>query len=215
MQTEAPPVMDLSGESQATLYRYGISRADPAVNFGGGNKKPPDGFYGRFAKQCLLARRLVEKGVRFVNVYSGSWDAHSDLTVQVEWLSRGVDQPIAALLQDLSDRGLLDDTLVVWGTEFGRTSLGQNDSPDGRDHHPYAFNIWMAGGGIKPGFSFGETDDIGWSPVKDAVDVADVHATILRLFGIDHMALTYPYRGVDQRLTPLTRVSKVIDPILK
>jgi hypothetical protein len=213
MQAEAPPVFDLSGESQATLDRYGINRADPAVNFGGGFKKPPDGFYGRFAKQCLLARRLVEKGVRFVNVYSGSWDAHGDLTVQVEWLSRGVDQPIAALLQDLSDRGLLDETLVVWGTEFGRTPLGQGT--DGRDHHPDAFPIFMAGGGVKPGFSFGETDDIGFSPVKDAVDVSDLHATILRMFGIDHMALSYPYRGVDQRLTPLTRVSKVIDQILK
>jgi uncharacterized protein (DUF1501 family) len=124
-----------------------------------------------------------------------------------------VDQPIAALLQDLSDRGLLDETLVVWGTEFGRTPLGQGT--DGRDHHPDSFPIFMAGGGIKPGFSFGETDDIGWSPVTDGVDVSDVHATILRLFGIDHMALTYPYRGVDQRLTPLTRVSKVIDAILK
>jgi hypothetical protein len=213
MQTEAPPVMDISGESQATLDAYGVNRPDPPVNFGGGFKKPPDGFYGRFAKQCLLARKLVEKGVRFVNVYSGSWDAHGDLVVQVEWLARGVDQAVGALLQDLSDRALLDSTLVVWSGEFGRTPLGQGG--DGRDHHPDAFNVFMAGGGVKPGLTFGQTDDIGFAPVKDGVDVADLHATILRIFGIDHMALSYPYRGVDQRLTPLTRVSKIVDQILK
>jgi Protein of unknown function (DUF1501) len=214
MQTEAPDLTDLSQESAATLERYGLNRTDPNLSFKSG-RKPPGGFYGKFAKHCLLARRMIEKGVRFVNVFSGSWDQHGYLAPEIEYMAGGVDQPIAALLQDLSERGLLDETLVVWGTEFGRTPLGEtNEDPDGRDHHPDSFNIFMAGGGIKGGLSFGETDDIGWSPVKDGVDIADVHATILRLFGIDHMALSYPYRGVDQRLTPLTRVSNVIEQIL-
>jgi Protein of unknown function (DUF1501) len=215
MQAEAPQLTDLTKESQATLDRYGLTRPDPAATFSNSSRKPPAGFYGNFAKHCLLARRMIEKGVRFVSVFSGSWDEHGGLSNEVAHLAGGVDQPIGALLQDLSDRGLLDETLVVWGTEFGRTPLGEtNENPDGRDHHPDSFNIFMAGGGIKGGTSLGETDDIGWSPVKDGVDIADVHATILRLFGIDHMALSYPYRGVNQRLTPLTRVSTVIDQIL-
>ncbi len=214
MQAEAPQLIDLSQESAATLERYGLNRPDPATNFGS-SRKPPAGFYANFAKHCLLARRMIEKGVRFVNIFSGSWDEHGGLSSEVAYLANGVDQPIGALLQDLSDRGLLDETLVVWGTEFGRTPLGEtNENADGRDHHPDSFNMFMAGGGIKGGISFGETDDIGWSPVKDATDIADVHATILRLFGIDHMALSYPYRGVDQRLTPLTRVSNPIDQII-
>jgi hypothetical protein len=216
MQAEAPKVVDLSTESATTLERYGMNRPDPTEPFaGGGIRTPPPGFYGNFAKQCLLARKLIENGVRFVNVYSGSWDAHGYLSGQVSWLANGVDQPIGALLQDLTDRGLLDETLVVWASEFGRTPLGEvNENPDGRDHHPDSFNIFMAGGGIKGGMSFGATDDIGWSPVTDGVDIADVHATILRLFGIDHMALTYPYHGVDLRLTPLTRVSTPIAAIM-
>ncbi len=214
MQAEAPQLTDLSQESAATLERYGLNRTDPAANFNS-IRKPPAGFYANFARHCLLARRMIEKGVRFVNIFSGSWDEHGGLSNEVAYMANGVDQPIAALLQDLSERGLLDETLVVWGSEFGRTPLGEtNENADGRDHHPDSFNMFMAGGGIKGGVSFGETDDIGWSPVKDGVDIADVHATILRLFGIDHMALSYPYRGVDQRLTPLTRVSKPIEQII-
>jgi uncharacterized protein (DUF1501 family) len=127
-----------------------------------------------------------------------------------------VDQPIAALLQDLSDRGMLDDTLVVWGSEFGRTPIGETrfNPATGRDHHPDAYSIWMAGGGIKGGVTFGETDDFGWAPTKDAADVSDVHATILALFGIDHTQLTYRYRGLDQRLTPVTRENVVLTQLI-
>lgn len=215
MQTEAPELTDLSQESQATLDRYGANRVDPPATFALSNRKPAAGFYANFARQCLLARRMVEKGVRFVNVFSGSWDQHGGLSNEITHLAGGVDQPIAALISDLSERGLLDETLVIWMTEFGRTPLGQtSESADGRDHHPDAFNIFMVGGGIKGGVSHGKTDDIGWSPTENATDIADVHATILRLFGIDHMLLSYPYRGVEQRLTPLTRVSKVIDEIV-
>jgi uncharacterized protein (DUF1501 family) len=214
MQAEAPQLTDLSQESAATLERYGLGRSDPAASFSS-NRKPPAGFYANFAKHCLLARRMIEKGVRFVNVFSGSWDEHGGLSNEVSYMAGGVDQPIGALLQDLSERGLLDETLVVWGSEFGRTPLGEtNENADGRDHHPDSFSMFMAGGGVKGGVSFGETDDIGWSPISDGVDIADVHATILRLFGIDHMALSYPYRGVDQRLTPLTRVSNAIEQII-
>ena len=180
-------------------------------------RRPARGTWGRFARHCLLARRMVEKGVRFVNVFSGSWDAHSNLHPEISWFAGAVDQPIAALLQDLSDRGLLDETLVVWGSEFGRTPIGENRfSPaTGRDHHPDSFTMFMAGGGIKGGVTFGETDDIGWSPVKDGVDVSDVHATILRLFGIDHMGLTYRFRGLEQRLTPVTRQARVLTQLIK
>ena len=213
MQAEAPQLTDLSRETQATLdATESTARSGRQLQRDREQQGPPDGFYGDSRKHCLLARRMVEKGVRFVNIFTGSWDHHNDIDVRAAFLRRRVDQPIAALIQDLQDRGLLDETLVVFAGEFGRTPLGENrpgfDKPTGRDHHPDAFSLFMVGGGIKGGITFGETDDIGWSPVKDAVDVSDVHATILRLFGIDHLGLTYNYHGVDQRLTPLTASPK-------
>jgi hypothetical protein len=217
MQAEAPQLTDLSNESPATLDRYGLNRPDPDVTFADKVRRPASGAYGTFARHCLLARRMVEKGVRFVNVFAGSWDSHSGLNPEVAWFAGAVDQPIAALLKDLSDRGLLDETLVVWGTEFGRTPIGESRfSPaTGRDHHPDAFTMFMAGGGIKAGVTFGETDDIGWSPTKDGIDISDVHATILRLFGIDHMGLTYRFRGLEQRLTPVTRRARVLTQLIR
>src|SRR5579859_5421646 len=145
MQTEAPDLVDLSKESQATLDAYGLNRSDPPVTFVDNARRPAAGAYGTFAKHCLLARRMMEKGVRFVNVLSGSWDTHSGLNVELPWFAGMVDQPIAALLQDLGDRGMLDDTLVVWGSEFGRTPIGETrfNPATGRDHHPDAYSIWM------------------------------------------------------------------------
>jgi uncharacterized protein (DUF1501 family) len=217
MQAEAPQLTDLSKESAATLDRYGLTRTDAAFAVAS-DRRPPGTGYANFAKHCLLARRMVEKGVRFVNVMTGSWDTHSNLNNDIQFFAGMVDQPIAALIQDLSDRGLLDETLVVFAGEFGRTPLGENRpgyaTVTGRDHHPDAFSLFMVGGGIKGGLTFGETDDIGWSPVKDGVDISDVHATILRLFGIDHTGLTYKYRGLDQRLTPVTRQAVVLDKLL-
>ncbi len=216
MQSEAPELVDLSGESAATLARYGVNRPDPDVAFADGVRKPAPGAYGTFAKHCLLARRMVEKGVRFVNIFAGSWDTHSGLNAEVPWFAGNIDQPIAALIADLSERGLLDETLVVIGTEFGRTPIGENRffPASGRDHHPDAFTMLLAGGGIKAGTSFGQTDEIGWSPVADGADISDVHATILKLFGLDHMALSFEHRGVEQRLTPLVRVSTPIDALI-
>jgi uncharacterized protein (DUF1501 family) len=218
MQTEAPALVDLSMESAATLNAYGVNRMDPAVNFADTSRKPAAGAYGTFAKHCLLARRMIEKGVRFVNIFTGSWDAHSGVNEETPFLAGMVDQPIAALLQDLNDRGLLDETLVVWGTEFGRTPIGETrfNPATGRDHHPDAFPMWLAGGGIKPGISVGATDEFGWGPASDAdaIDISDVHATLLRLFGIDHMQLTYRWRGLDQRLTPVTRTSVVREDLI-
>lgn len=217
MQTEAPTLTDLSGESAATLELYGMNRVDPPDTVLS-HRRPPQGVYGNFARQCLLARRMVEKGVRFVNIFTGSWDTHENMNAELPFFAGMVDQPIAALIQDLQSRGLLDETLVVFASEFGRTPLGENRpgyaEVTGRDHHPDAFSVFMAGGGSKGGLTYGETDEIGWSPVKDPVDIADFHATILRLFGVDHMALNYKHHGVDQRLTPLTREAKVIDALI-
>jgi uncharacterized protein (DUF1501 family) len=141
---------------------------------------------------------------------------HDHINAEMPFFSGMVDQPIAALLSDLEERGLLSETLVVVASEFGRTPLGQGnlDAAAGRDHHPDAFSLFLAGAGVRPGFMFGETDDIGWTAVKDAVDVADVHATLLHLFGIDHLALTFRHAGLDQRLTPVTRPARVIEEIL-
>jgi hypothetical protein len=217
MQAEAPAIMDLASESPDTLERYGVHRSDPNIAIKS-DLPPAAGIYGNFARHCLLARRMVEKGVRFVNVFTGSWDQHQNLDVEMPFWSGLVDQPVAALLQDLEQRGLLDETLVVFATEFGRTPLGENrpgfELVTGRDHHPDSFSVFMAGGGSKGGLTYGETDEIGWSISKDPVDVADLHATILRLFGVDHLALTYRHLGVDQRLTPLTREARVIDALI-
>jgi uncharacterized protein (DUF1501 family) len=197
---------DLSGESKETLAEYGLDRKDAekggrgGVGAGGGT-----GVYRRFALNCLLARRMVERGVRFVNLYHASWDHHNDLDLELGFNCGMADQPIAALLKDLKQRGLLDSTLVLWLSEFGRTPLGENrpgfPEVNGRDHHPFAFAVWMAGGGVKGGQVIGKTDDFGWNVVEDPIHVNDLHATILHLFGLDHKRLTYKFQGRDFRLT--------------
>jgi len=202
MQSAAPELIDLSGESKGTLEAYGVEREDPKIKTdrGGG-----PGQFRAFARNCLLARRLVERGVRFVNVYHASWDHHSNLDAELGFNATMSDQPIAALVKDLKQRGLLDSTLVIWGSEFGRTPLGENrkgyKTITGRDHHPNAFTIWMAGGGVKGGQVIGETDDIGWNVTKDPIHINDLHATILHLFGLEHTRLTYRFQGRDFRLT--------------
>ena len=213
MQAEGLGLVDLSGESKATLDAYGVDRPDLVIK----TDRPggPDQFRS-FATNCLLARRLVERGVRFVNVFHASWDHHSNLENELRFNSQMADQPIAALLKDLKQRGLLDETLVVWGSEFGRTPLGENragrPAVTGRDHHPFAFSLWMAGGGVKGGQVVGETDDIGWNIVKDPVHVNDLHATMLHLFGLDHTKLTYRFQGRDFRLTDVA--GKVVNKLL-
>jgi hypothetical protein len=183
MQTEAPEIFDMSNETDSTRRLYGIDE-EPTSDFG---------------TQCLLARRLSEAGVRFVQVSHGYWDQHSELKEDHAKLASQVDKPIAGLLKDLKQRGLLQDTLVMWGAEFGRTPTAQGDN--GRDHNPHAFTYWMAGGGVKSGFSYGESDDFGYYAAKDKVHVHDLHATIMHLLGIDHERLTYRYGGRDFRLT--------------
>ena len=214
MQSAAPELADLSGESEATVEAYGLNRRDPA--FKGRGHAP--GVYGNFGRNCLLARRMVERGVRFVNIVHASWDHHSNLDKELEFNAGMADQPVAALIKDLKDRGLLDETLVVWGAEFGRTPLGENrrgrSANTGRDHHPNAFSMFMAGGGAKAGYAHGESDDIGWNVASDPVHVNDLHATLLHLFGIDHTRLNYRYHGVEQRLTTITRESRVIPQLL-
>jgi uncharacterized protein (DUF1501 family) len=188
MQTEAPDVMDLSKESKETLEMYG---ADPKVP--------------SFARACLLARRMVERGVRFINIYHEGWDAHSDVVGNITGNARATDKASAALVTDLKQRGLLDDTIVIWGGEFGRTPMVESNKAlgrsQGRDHHPAAYSMWFAGGGFKQGFTFGETDDLGFNVVKDPVHVHDIQATILHCLGIDHTRLTYRFAGRDYRLT--------------
>lgn len=212
MQAAAPELIDLSAESPATLAAYGIDRTEPPGNYRGGGK----GVFRTFATNCLLARRLVERGVRFVNIIHASWDHHSNLDQELAFNCQMADQPVAALLKDLKQRGLLDTTLVVWASEFGRTPLGENrpgrPANTGRDHHPFAYTIWLAGGGVKGGLVYGETDEIGWGIVRDPVHVHDFHATLLHLFGIDHERLTYRFQGRDFRLTDIA--GKVITPWL-
>jgi len=184
MQTSVPELTDFAKESQTTLDLYGV-------------KQPGD---GSFASNCLLARRLAERGVRFIQLYHRAWDHHGDIEGGMKSAAGDVDQPCAALVKDLKQRGLLDDTLIIWGGEFGRTPMGQGS---GRDHHIQAFSIWMAGGGIKPGATWGSTDELGYRFVEDdqAVHVHDLHATMLYLCGIDHKRLTYRFQGRDFRLT--------------
>ena len=202
MQSAAPELTDLSGETRATLDEYGVERIEPTIksNLGG------VGLFGPFARNCLLARRLIERGVRTVGIFHSSWDHHSNLDPQLRHNCLMADQPIAALLKDLKRRGLLDDTLVVWNSEFGRTPLGENREGEnskvtGRDHHPYAFSIWMAGGGVRGGQVIGETDEIAWGVARDPVHVHDLQATILHLCGLDHTRLTYRFQGRNFRLT--------------
>ncbi|WP_442509160.1 DUF1501 domain-containing protein [Novipirellula sp. SH528] len=183
MQMETPSLMDLSKETATTFAEYGIN-GGPTDNFG---------------RQCLLARRLSESGVRFVQVTHNYWDQHSHLKEKHTELAGEVDQPIAALLADLKQRGLLEDTLVIWGAEFGRTPTAQGNN--GRDHNPHAFTYWMAGGGVKRGFSYGQSDEFGFYAAEQKVHIHDFHATLLHLLGIDHQRLTYRYGGRDFRLT--------------
>ncbi len=202
MQSAAPELIDLSGESPETLAAYGVDRPDSNIK---ADRAGGPGQYKKYATNCLLARRLVERGVRFVNIVHASWDHHSNLDKELAFNSGMADQPIAALIKDLKQRGLLDETLVVVAGEFGRTPLGENrggsKNVTGRDHHPSAFTILMAGGGLKGGLTYGETDEIGWSITQDPVHINDMHATMLHLFGLDHLRLTHRFQGRDYRLT--------------
>ncbi len=198
MQSIAPEVLNLAAESQATLDMYGVG------------KKPTDGF----ARQCLMARRLCEAGVRFIQVATGyHWDHHGNIQEKLPESAGETDQPVAALIQDLDQRGLLEDTLVIWAGEFGRTPVAQIDrGPPGRDHNPHGYTIWLAGGGAKAGFSYGATDEFGYLAVENKVHMHDLHATILHLLGLDHRRLTYRYGGRDFRLTDV--YGHVVDDII-
>ena len=198
MQTAVPEITDLSKEPEDTLKMYGPDCLVP----------------GTFAANCLLARKLSESGVRFVQLYHQGWDGHNNLPGEIRGQCKDVDQASAALIQDLKQRGLLDETLVIWGGEFGRTNYCQGKlTPDnyGRDHHPRCFTIWMAGGGVQPGV-YGQTDDFGYNIVKDPVHVHDFHATVLKLMGLDHEKLTFKHQGRRYRLTDVA--GKVIDGLI-
>lgn len=188
LQTSAPDLMDLKGESEETLKMYGAEVDKPS-----------------FARACLLARRMIERGVRFVNIYNEGWDAHTDLVGNHNKNSKATDQASAALVQDLKQRGLLDSTLVIWGGEFGRTPMIETNPALGRtlgrDHHPQAFSMWLAGGGVKRGITYGATDELGFNTVEKPVHVHDLQATILHLLGLDHERLTFTYQGRQYRLT--------------
>lgn len=190
MQSAAPELIDLTQEDRRTLQMYGATPGQPS-----------------FANNCLLARRLVERGVRFVQLYHTDWDHHGDgvnnLGSGLDKVCREVDQPSAALIRDLKQRGLLEQTLVIWGGEFGRTPMGEVRDSIGRNHHIDAFTIWLAGGGVKPGVTLGETDEFGFGPVTQKVHVHDLHATILHLLGLDHTQLTFRFQGRDFRLTDI------------
>jgi hypothetical protein len=199
MQSSVPELADLSSENATTLAAYG-----PEVER-----------RGSYAYNCLLARRLAERGVRFVQLFHRGWDQHTSLPKQITAQCRDTDQPTAALIADLKHRGLLDDTLVVWGGEFGRTVYCQGTltaDDYGRDHHPRCFTVWLAGAGVKPGFSFGETDDFSYNITANPIHVHDLHATILQLLGIDHTRLTFKYQGRHYRLTDVH--GRVVNEIL-
>ena len=191
MQTSVPEVMDLGSESQAVLDMYGPDVRTP----------------GTYAANCLLARRLAERDVRFIQLYHQGWDQHGNLPKDIEIMTRSVDQASAALVKDLEQRGLLEDTLVIWGGEFGRTNYSQGKLTQdnyGRDHHPRSFTIWMAGGGVKAGLTYGETDEFGYNVVRDPVHVHDFQATLMHLLGIDHERLTFKHQGRRYRLTDVS-----------
>ena len=194
MQMEAPQVQDLSRESRETKKLYGLNDSSTA----------------EFGRQCLLARRFSERGVRFVQCNSNGWDHHSSLRSGMSSMCRSIDKPIAGLLKDLKSRGLLDETLVVWGGEFGRTPIAEN--ANGRDHNPHGFTMWMAGGGVKPGLAYGKTDDYGYYAIENKVHFHDLHATILHLLGFDHKRLTYQYAGRQFRLTDVH--GDVVDDVI-
>ena len=183
MQSSAPEIMDISKEPKHILEMYGAEPGKPS-----------------FANNCLLARRMIERGVRCVQLFHEAWDQHGNLVNDLKSNCKDTDQACTALVKDLKQRGLLDETLVIWGGEFGRTPMVQGGS-DGRDHHPNAFSMWMAGGGVKPGITLGASDELGFNAVEEKVHVHDLHATILHLLGFDHMKLTYRFQGRDYRLT--------------
>lgn len=207
MQTSAMEAFDLSQESESVHRAYGVEAGKES-----------------FANNCLLARRLAERGVRFIQLFHWGWDSHG--AAESEALNKGFkdrcrecDQPMTALLQDLQQRGMLEDTLVVWGGEFGRTPMRENRNGTemkfvGRDHNPGAFTMWLAGGGVRPGFSFGETDELGYESISNRVSPHDLHATLLHLLGINHLKLTYNFQGAKQRLSNLTKTSRVVEEII-
>ena len=198
MQTSVPELMDIAKEPKEVLEMYG---AEPGK--------------GSFANNCLLARRLAERGVRFIQLVHRDWDHHGDLPNQIKTQAKLTDQASAALVSDLKRRGLLDDTLVVWGGEFGRTTYSQGEitkTSFGRDHHPRCFSIWMAGGGIKGGITLGKSDDFAYNIVEDPVGVHDLHATLLHCLGIEHTKFTHRFEGRDYRLTDVS--GKVVDKLL-
>jgi hypothetical protein len=184
MQASAPEAIDISREPEHILKMYGAEPGKPS-----------------FAATCLLARRLVERGVRFVEIFHEAWDQHGALVADLKKNCANTDRASAALITDLKQRGLLDETLVIWGGEFGRTPMVQGGGNDGRDHHPNAFTMWLAGGGVKPGITLGTTDELGFNVTQDRVHVRDLHATILHLLGFDHERFTYRFQGLDQKLT--------------
>jgi uncharacterized protein (DUF1501 family) len=206
MQMEVPGVMDISTEPDHIHQLYGTEPGKES-----------------FANNCLLARRLAERGVRFIQLYDWGWDSHGTtdataLNLGFRDKCREIDQPISALLTDLSQRGMLEDTLVIWSGEFGRTPMRETkvgvESPYiGRDHNPEAFTLWVAGGGVKPGFSFGQTDPMGYSVVENPVLMRDFHATLLHQLGLDHKRLQYPYQGLNQKLTGV-KPARVVNEIL-
>jgi uncharacterized protein (DUF1501 family) len=196
MQTSAPEVMNIGQEPQHVLDLYGAKPGESS-----------------FANTCLLARRLVERGVRFVEILHEAWDQHGSLKKDLKQNCEDTDQACAALITDLKQRGLLHDTLVIWGGEFGRTPMVQGGGGDGRDHHPNAFTMWLSGGGIKPGVTYGESDEFGFNVASGRVHVHDLHATILHLLGFDHTRLTHKFQGLDQRLTGV-EPSRVVNEIL-
>jgi hypothetical protein len=197
MQAGTPDLLDLRGESRSTLALYGIDPDRPS-----------------FARNCLIARRLVERGVRFVQVILGDWNHHGNIHQALPAICRESDQACAALIQDLKQRGLLDSTLVIWGGELGRSDVAQvqKTGPIGRDHHIDALTVWMAGGGVRAGQTVGETDEIGFNPVDRGIHVHDLQATILHLLGMDHHKLTYHYQGRDFRLTDVG--GEIIGPLV-
>jgi uncharacterized protein (DUF1501 family) len=198
MQSSVPELADVSSESESTFELYGPDAKTP----------------GTHAANCLLARRLAERGVRFIQLFHRGWDHHSNVQQHLPELARQSDQGSAALITDLKQRGMLDDTLVIWGGEFGRTVYSQgNPKSFGRDHHPRCFSIWMAGGGIKPGITHGQTDDYSYNVTENPVHVHDFHATILQCLGMNHEKLTYRFQGRDYRLTDVH--GKVVKEILR
>jgi uncharacterized protein (DUF1501 family) len=198
MQSAAPDVVDLAEETAECMAMYGIGERDT----------------DEFGTRCLLARRMIERGVRFVQLYSGDtngWDAHNDVDKNHTEYCKRTDKPVAGLLKDLKQRGLLDDTLVIWGGEFGRMPMSEQGN--GRDHNPWGYSVWMAGAGVKAGLTYGETDAIGLRAEKDKVHIRDFHATILHILGINHETLTYYHNGLDERLTGV-EASRVVKEIL-